>query len=316
MYQIFDIALDSDMALPELPEIETCKTVIKFSKGIDKSKFLNEPNWFHHWESIDGDIIASCAKSDDGYILKFPYLASFVISYEFNHIFYFPEPETPNETIRHLLLDHIIPKIIGQQGRLVLHASAVILPNGKAIAFLGNSGWGKSTIASSFHESGAQLITDDCLLIELNKRQIIGIPNYYGLRLFSDSAEAIFPAEKYFSRMAHYSQKKRLIMHNQEAESIEYKVNIDAFFFLNDPSKSPTASLIEINPICGIGEFMGLVERMFVLNTTDKKNNIQQFQNMSNIINSNLPVFKLQYQRKHSLLRELRTFISNLDILR
>ena len=315
MYQIFDIALDSDIALLELPEIETCKTIIKVRKGIDKNKVLSPSHWFCHWETVNGDIFASCAKGKNGYILRFPKIASFIITYEFDHILYFSEPDTPIETIRHLLLDHIIPKILGQQGRLVLHASAIVLPNGKAIAFLGNSGWGKSTIASSFHESGSQLITDDCLLIDQTKDRITGIPNYYGLRLFHDSADAIFSADKDFSRMAHYSKKKRLIMHKQEIEQNISKITIDAFFILNNPDKLSSTSLIEINPVRGILEFMGLVERMFVLDITDKKNNIKQFQIMSNIIKSEIQVFEMHYPRKHSILRELQAFIKNLDIL-
>jgi hypothetical protein len=312
MYQIFNIALESDMVIPELPEVETSETVIKFSAGLDKKGDLNDPDWFYHWESPGGSVYTSCAKCEDGYILRFPNLADFIISYAFDHIYYFAESTTPDDTIRHLLLDHVIPRILGQQGKLVLHASAVILPNGKAIAFLGNSGWGKSTIASSFYDKGASLITDDCLLIEPNNGIIVGIPNYYGLRLFNDSAKAIFPSEKKFSRMAHYTEKKRLIMPKQETEEIQSKVNMDAFFFLNDPSIFNDVYSVEIEPIKAIKVFMKLVEKMFILDVTETTNITQQFQNKGKIITSGIDAFELHYLRKHSALDAVQTRINNL----
>jgi hypothetical protein len=312
MYQIFNTALESDMLLPELPEVETSETVIKFSAGLDKKGSLNDPDWFFHWESPGGSVYTSCAKCEDGYILRFPNLVDFIISYTFDHIYYFAESTTPDDTIRHLLLDHVIPRILGQQGKLVLHASAVILPNGKAIAFLGNSGWGKSTIASSFHNMGARLITDDCLLIEPNNGTVVGIPNYYGLRLFNDSARAIFSSEKKFSRMAHYTEKKRLIMHKKETEEIPSKVNMDAFFFLNDPDIFNDINSVEIKPVQDIEIFMKLVEKMFILDVTETKNITQQFQNKGKIINSDIDAFELHYPRKHSILETVQTRISNL----
>jgi len=40
-----------------------------------------------------------------------------------------------------------------------------LLENSRSVAFLGNSGFGKSTLASSFHRNGVYLIDDDCILL-------------------------------------------------------------------------------------------------------------------------------------------------------
>ena len=99
---------------------------------------------------IDPEVCITCGRIDGNYILQFPNLADFIISEHGALVQYLPKPDIPIETIRHLLLDQVIPRVLGQQGRLVIHASAVTLPNRKTIAFLGNSGQGKSTIASYF----------------------------------------------------------------------------------------------------------------------------------------------------------------------
>ena len=64
-------------------------------------------------------------------------------------------------------------------GECVLHASAV-QPNGSAIAFVGSSGMGKSTLAALLCANGATLITDDSLRLS---------PDGSDFRCCLDSAE-------------------------------------------------------------------------------------------------------------------------------
>jgi hypothetical protein len=72
----------------------------------------------------------------------------------------------------HLTDEQIAPDMMGaamsvilvQRGNLVLHASAVS-DGQSAIAFLGHSGYGKSTLAATFREAGYGWITDDVLAI-------------------------------------------------------------------------------------------------------------------------------------------------------
>jgi hypothetical protein len=68
---------------------------------------------------------------------------------------------------RHHLLPVIIPGAIAaflmnMAGQFVLHGSAVDI-DGRALAFVGQSGQGKSTMAALFCAAGAALVTDDVL---------------------------------------------------------------------------------------------------------------------------------------------------------
>ena len=80
-------------------------------------------------------------------------------------IYYHPVRATPSETIRSFLQGAFLAAALRQRGLLVLHGSAVS-DGERVIAFLGNSGWGKSTLATYFCERGYSLMTDDVMVVE------------------------------------------------------------------------------------------------------------------------------------------------------
>lgn len=76
------------------------------------------------------------------------------------------------------LFSHVIANIgmavlLYQRGLFVLHASAVDL-GGKAIAFIGESGAGKSTTAAAFQVQGFSAVSDDVVGVDLS-----GLPQVY-----------------------------------------------------------------------------------------------------------------------------------------
>ena len=54
-----------------------------------------------------------------------------------------------------------------------LHATVVVV-SGEAVAFLGESGYGKSSLAASFLDSGHQLLTDDLLILRASAGRVLG----------------------------------------------------------------------------------------------------------------------------------------------
>ena len=83
---------------------------------------------------------------------------------EGERIFYHSLRPIPHETLRSFLQGAYLAATLRQRGLLVLHGSAVS-DGERAVAFLGNSGWGKSTLATYFCERGYQLVTDDVMVV-------------------------------------------------------------------------------------------------------------------------------------------------------
>ena len=312
MYAIFNIALDCDIPLPELPEVETADVIIKVKAGPNGAAIPEQPIWLHHWNEPNGRISISCAKQGASYLLRFPELVDFIISQSCELIKYFPRPSLATETIRHLLLDQVIPRALSQQGNIVLHASAVEIKKDVSIAFIGESGHGKSTIASSLHKNGAKLITDDCLLLAEQDGKIIGIPNYYGVRLYSDSATAIFGEQQPLLPVAHYSTKSRFHLPHQTCQEQSIQPSLDALFLLADPTENIESDDIMITSIKGANELISVIEQTFTLDVTDKLSITRQFKNISKLLSSNIKIYRLQYPRKYEFLPTVQTQIKNI----
>ncbi len=95
--------------------------------------------------------------------------------------------------IRPCILGPIFSVLLRQRGLLVVHASCVGIDD-EAVAFLGNSGWGKSTLANAFYNQGYPLLTDDVMAIEINKgneSNAITFPAYPCVKLLPDSAASL-----------------------------------------------------------------------------------------------------------------------------
>lgn len=88
--------------------------------------------------------------------------------------------------IRHLIIDHLAPRLLGSRGALVLHASAVATSAG-TLAMLGPSGCGKSTLAVALARAGASHLADDAVLLEGDGECLVAHRHYQGIRLWPDS---------------------------------------------------------------------------------------------------------------------------------
>jgi len=242
-------------------------------------------------------------RQNQNYILRFPDLADFLLDFRHCNIQCHLLADIPPETVRHLFLDHVIPRFLAHQGNLVLHASAVVLPNGAGLAFLGKSGWGKSTIASSFYRRGAKLISDDGLLLEEKAGLLIGFPAYSGSRLWQDSADSVFSDQPDLTRVSHYSAKKRLIL---SGDPLSFSgVELHAIFLLNDPSEKKLSRNISIERIVGADAIMAIIGRAFLLDVEDMVPVAKQFSSASRIASTYPAVYSLRYPREYELLPEL-----------
>jgi hypothetical protein len=95
-------------------------------------------------------------------------------------------------TLRLFILQQVLGVALLQLGYFVLHASAVVI-NGQAVAFAGNSGEGKSTLAALLNTRGYPILTDDVLAIDTRPELPLAYPGLLQLKLTEEARASVAP---------------------------------------------------------------------------------------------------------------------------
>ena len=125
----------------------------------------------------------------EGTLLSVPKVGRYLIR-EGRQIVVEPATEASERNLRLFLLGSAIGALLHQRGLLPLHANAIDL-GGRAVAFSGHYGAGKSTIAAWFHDRGYPILADDVCVIGFDAAgRAIAYPGIPRLRLWREALEA------------------------------------------------------------------------------------------------------------------------------
>jgi len=293
-----DVALDLDQVLePVTPDITFQQLTAELRDSV-----VCFP--FHTLKQNDGTYWQSWSKSDHGYRLQFHDQAIFWLATDGRRIRCFLYPETPINTLTHLLLDQVLPYAISLRGQTVLHAGAVLIHE-KAAVFLGTTGSGKSTLTASFCAAGFPLLADDSLLVQPDHDKVWVIGSYPSVRLWSDSVDAVAPAQP-LKRVSHYNDKQRLI---PNAEGIIFHpdpVHIAGFYLLDNTG--PPMDTVEFELVSPGTVFVALMRHTFRLDITDRVRAQQEFEALTQLA-GRVPLYRLRYPREYDFLPQVRQAI-------
>ncbi|MCC7097652.1 MAG: hypothetical protein IT472_10775 [Thermomonas sp.] len=226
------------------------------------------------------------------YLLRAPEQADFIIDPGEGRIEVVVPAALAQNTLEHLLLDQALPRLLAGRGHLVAHASVVQLSQG-AVAFIGRSGWGKSTLAALLHRRGFPALCDDCALFERQGDTVYAIPSYPGLRLFEDSIEQSLGTETLFSPVSDYSYKQRIIEIGRDA-ALEGPRPLAAICVLGAPD--PAITIPSIAPISAAAACMAIIEHGFRLDPSDSTLTARQLAQASAVAHA-VSAYALTYPR-------------------
>lgn len=308
-FRMFDFCLESNTDLYGLAVTGPGKAdlVITVHEGEPVCEAGFE--WFHEWLASDGELVIIGARRGSEYLLRFPGLADFTFQASGHVIDVFPQSGCEPHTLTHLLLDQVIPRFISQQGRLILHASCVELAPGKAVAFLGNTGMGKSTLASSFWQAGFPLITDDCLLLEKFGQSYFCLAGYSSLRLWPDAVEGLFPTGQSFQSVAQYSDKKQVPLEPQLAQEMPQASQLLGLFILKGWQDTNDSAAAKVTPAKGADSAIDVIDSMFTLDVDCPATIRRNFELAGQVLSGNLPIFRLEYPRHFEKLPHVRELV-------
>lgn len=304
IHPFFDFALHSDIPLPELPPGSRQWGPAGWSLRLrtERPLYPREPDWYELCAGDGGALSVEYGRLGDRYAVRFPGIAAFLVDLRQNSIWGRAEAGVPWETLRHLLLDLVLPAAVGQSGRAVLHASAVRLGE-RAAVFVGPSGFGKSTLAASFGREGICLADDSVLLAIDGRGAARAIPSYPGLRLWPRSLRGLFRESPPAQTVVHYSRKLRLSGAGPGAPA--EGLPLAGIFLLNDPGQQPAAR-INLGQLSGKEAIMLLLRRCFLLEAGDAAVAASLLRQLGEVLQSGVPLARLAYPRRHGDLPAVR----------
>jgi hypothetical protein len=188
---------------------------------------------------IDGYF--AVARQGDGAWWWWDALGAFHVSVERRVVRVFLEPGADEHDVGIVLLGPIAAFLFCQLGYPTLHASAVVMDRG-AVAFLGPTGKGKSTLAAAFLRRGAALLTDDILPLCVEPDGVYGLPGPPLMKLWQPTAEHTLglPAEGLPNVTS--SIDKKLLVINGQYPLAQAPAPLRALYVLNrrEPSSGAT----------------------------------------------------------------------------
>lgn len=257
---------------------------------------------FRQWVIQNNLVWASFYRIENDYLIRFHGLCDYLVANNGESISAHPVHGVSDSTIQHLYLNQVLPLALSRQYKLILHGAAVIVSK-TAVAFIGDSGRGKSTLAASFAMHGLRFLTDDGLQINIIGDKVFALPSHPSIRLWDDSEAAITSGEVQRTPAVDYSPKARLLAgdnlpHCNKPSSLKY------IYFLGDGNTKS----ITISPVSGRDAMIEMVRNSFLLEVEEREMLKRHFGQLSEL--AKRPIFfRLDYPRRFEMLPEVREAI-------
>lgn len=243
-------------------------------------------------------------QTKQGKLIRFPQLADFLFDPHALSagIYATPTPETDRVSIEHLFHNNVVPMLLADRGALMLHGAAVDL-GGFAIAFIGVSGRGKSTLAASFAANGFPFLSDDSICLEPTDASYVAQPSYPSIRLWRDSDEAVLAGRAKKMRPVTFSDKARYAAGDEIPHAAEPTPLRAIYVLARDGVSAATIKLLGANEA-----MMEFVQHSFILDIHSPDTLGGHFERMAALAKKT-PAYRLDYPRDYSQLPDVRALI-------
>ena len=208
----------------------------------------------------------------------------------------------PAESFQVYLLGQALSYALVKRGLEPLHATAIVV-NGAAAVLLGNSGFGKSSLAASFLEAGYQLLTDDLLVLRPYSGGVLAYPGPSRIKLFPRQALRFLGSEA--SGIAMNAGTKKLILPLDSTRSARGPVPLRAIYTLLPPGSRVRSRDISIAALPPRQSFLTLVRNTFNYRIVNPARLERQFEDATRLAGV-VPVKKVSYPRVLSRIPALR----------
>jgi len=297
-YHIYGVTVRSAIPLecpvsaaPSLAGIEFYAAPSSAFRDAASDKFASDSaeRWFRH-----------VALPDGADYLRWSKLFEFLVSPDGRRIACRALNGVSSETFQTYLVSQTLSFALLKQGIEPLHATVVVV-QGQAVAFLGDCGYGKSSLGAAFLHAGHRLLTDDVLVTSRDTGRhdlVLAHPGPPRLKLFPTIAARMLGRRRSGARLNPGTSK--LILPLTESEHCATAVPLKAIYVLRPPApahRRPRQATIR--PLSRRQACLALIANTFNTVITEPARLARQLDRAAELA-SVVPVKSLSYPRRLS----------------
>jgi hypothetical protein len=282
-----------ESGLPEIKLLEGSSSL--FSQTYLKTKREARKTPFFHYAHLQ----------DGSTYVRWPGLFEFLISGNGSFVLAHQLNNTGTEAFINYLLGQVLSFAMVKQGIEPLHSTVVRIDNG-AVGFIGDCGYGKSSLGASFLQAGYSLLTDDLLILKENNGCFAAYPGFPRIKLFPSIAKKLIGEKIEGFPMNNLTSK--LILPLDRHQLAQTPVPLRLIYVLTPPAGRLRSKKVTIRRLSQRGAFLSLLRNTFNTKVTEPERLKRQFTFFSHIV-SNVPMKTLSYPRSLKSLPLVRDAI-------
>jgi hypothetical protein len=294
-YAAYGITIRSDAPLPLPPPtaLGLLELEIHSKNGpIDSS--IREQIRFEQDPSTAFDIGSLC----DGWnYVGWRGIGEILVSPNGRYLACYRDDQSSFDSFNVYLLTQALSFALVKSGLEPLHATAAAI-DGKAAVFLGDCGFGKSTLAAAFLQAGYRLLTDDLLVLHKTHAAPLAYPGSPRIKLFPDLARKFLGDAVTGVPMNPHTHK--LILPLKHSQVCTHVLPVGAIYALAPPSDVRDND-VHIAPMNRRQAFLTILASAFNRAILDSTRLRRQFE-MAQALANAWPVKKLSYPRTFDYL--------------
>jgi hypothetical protein len=224
-------------------------------------------------------------------------------------------PASSIENAASYLLGPVLGLLLRLRGVTCLHASAVAFED-RSVAFVGQTGAGKSTTAAAFAQQGYGVISDDIVALVEREGDLHVMPAYPHLCLWPESVKMLYDSPEALPRLIPDWDKRRLAVGDQGTRFESRCLPLGAIYVLGERKPDPAPYIEAIRPQSAL---LALVADTYANKILDREMRAREFTVLGRLVTT-VPIRRVYPHEDSTQLEKLckviREDLDSLDALR
>ena len=211
--------------------------------------------------------------------------------------------------LAYLLVDALSFSMV-RLGREPLHATAVLTPRG-VVAFVGESGYGKSTLGALFVRQGFKLVTDDMLVLTYQDGECLAHAGPPRIKLYRTIADRIFDSG--YAGVPMNPVTEKLIIPLDDAQTARGPNPLCAIYLIREHDEARPARRPVIRRLSPAHAFPSILAATASHYAFERDRLVRQFGFVTRLV-AQIPIKTLAYPRNEASMASLRdAVVADLD---